>query len=197
MGALMGDFWVFGYGSLIWNPGFEFVEKQKSRLNGYHRSLCMESWVHRGTRENPGLILGLDQGGECEGISMLVEASKRADVIGYLRERELVTDVYKEIWVDVELYDGSLAPALTYKVDVTHDQYVGQLPIEEQYQIIRTAQGKSGKNVDYVRNTAKGHYVRPILPTIICKRSTRCSPNRQASDHHIAGRKHLPQAIVQ
>ncbi len=151
----MGDFWVFGYGSLIWNPGFDFIAKQKGILNGFHRSLCMQSWVHRGTRENPGLILGLDHGGECQGMSMLVSEAKREDVVGYLRARELVTDVYQEIWAEVLLEDGTTQPALTYKVDVTHEQYVGKLPVEEQYEIIRNARGKSGNNTDYVKNTAK------------------------------------------
>lgn len=151
----MGDFWVFGYGSLIWNPGFEFIDRKKSKLLGYHRALCMQSWVHRGTRENPGLILGLDEGGECYGIAMLVERSKRKDVIEYLRARELVTDVYKEVWVELEMQDGENVQALTYKVDTTHDQYVGKIPFEDQLEIIRNAKGASGKNIDYVKNTAQ------------------------------------------
>src|SRR5690606_30823647 len=92
----MGDFWVFGYGSLIWRPGFEHVEARRARLNGYRRSLCIYSFVHRGTPERPGLVLGLDRGGSCVGLAFRVRGEQRDAVIEYLRARELVTNVYLE-----------------------------------------------------------------------------------------------------
>src|ERR1700710_3303101 len=88
-----GDLWVFGYGSLMWRPDFEFIEKVPARLVGEHRALCVYSFVHRGTPEKPGLVLGLDRGGACRGIAFRVAQNNRAATVGYLREREQVTSV--------------------------------------------------------------------------------------------------------
>src|SRR3954452_17936771 len=90
------DLWVFGYGSLMWRPGFPFLERQHGLLSGYHRALCVLSHVHRGTPERPGLVLGLDFGGACRGVAYRVGANKRAEGIAYLRGREQVTSVYRE-----------------------------------------------------------------------------------------------------
>nr|MCU0831318.1 gamma-glutamylcyclotransferase [Rhizobiaceae bacterium] len=92
----MGDLWVFGYGSLMWRPGFVHEEALPARLTGYHRALCVRSLVHRGTPERPGLVLGLDKGGSCKGIAFRVTADRRDAVVDYLRARELVTNVYRE-----------------------------------------------------------------------------------------------------
>lgn len=149
----MGDFWVFGYGSLIWQPGFEFIDEQKAVLHGWRRSLCVHSWVHRGTQELPGLVLGLDRGGSCCGLARKVSGKKRDAVIGYLRERELVTHVYKEKWVSVRLAENVKVEALTYVVDRDHVQYAKPMAAEELVKIIGAAEGKSGRNRDYVTNT--------------------------------------------
>ena len=154
-GVLMGDFWVFGYGSLIWRPGFEFIEEQKATLHGKHRALCVHSWVHRGTRERPGLVLGLDRGGSCHGIALRVSGEKRDVVIAYLRERELVTHVYLEKWLKVRLSDGREVPALTYVVDRGHEQYAPPQPMDGLARTVAAATGKSGANRDYVLNTVK------------------------------------------
>lgn len=152
----MGDFWVFGYGSLLWNPGFEFVEERTALLHGYRRALCIHSWVHRGTRESPGLVMGLDRGGSCKGIARRVAAGRREAVIAYLRERELVTHVYLERWVRVRLADpGETVEALTYVVDTNHPQYAGAMPPGEVAGRVRGACGRSGANTDYVVNTVK------------------------------------------
>ncbi|MBV9246385.1 MAG: gamma-glutamylcyclotransferase, partial [Methylobacteriaceae bacterium] len=90
------DFWVFGYGSLMWRPGFAFVERQLATVRGYHRALCVYSHVHRGTPDRPGLVLGLDRGGACRGVAFHVAGEKWAETIAYLRGREQVTMVYRE-----------------------------------------------------------------------------------------------------
>src|SRR3979490_2940413 len=88
-----GDLWVFGYGSLMWRPGFDFLERVPARLIGEHRALCVYSFVHRGTPEKPGLVLGLDHGGACRGIAFRVAEKQRNDTVAYLRAREQVTGV--------------------------------------------------------------------------------------------------------
>lgn len=154
--ADMSDFWVFGYGSLMWRPGFDYFEAVPARLLGAHRALCVYSWVHRGTREKPGLVLGLDRGGSCRGIAYRVAGEERESVIAYLRERELVTDVYREAWRPIRLEGGApvMETALTYLVDRSHEQYAGVLSREDLLRLVRDGVGRSGINSDYVINTA-------------------------------------------
>lgn len=150
----MPDFWVFGYGSLIWRPGFPFLERRQARLIGAHRALCVYSWFHRGTRERPGLVLGLDRGGACQGIAYRVAPEEQEAVIAYLRDREQVTDVYFERYRPIRFPDGTASVALTYLVNRGHPQYAGRLDEDEQLRIVAAAQGESGWNRDYVLNTA-------------------------------------------
>jgi glutathione-specific gamma-glutamylcyclotransferase len=149
----MGDLWVFGYGSLMWRPGFEHDGAEHARLAGYHRALCVRSFVHRGTPERPGLVLGLDRGGSCLGMAFRVSADRRAAVTDYLRARELVTDVYLERLLPVRLAGGRTVHALTYVVDRTHAQYAGRLDIDSAADTVMGAKGVSGENPDYVMNT--------------------------------------------
>ncbi len=150
----MDEFWVFGYGSLMWNPGFEFEERVQARLTGYRRSLCVRSWVHRGTEARPGLVLGLDRGGSCRGIAFRVDPTLWPDTLAYLRERELVTKVYLERSVRLKFDDGRQVTGLTYVVDRAHPQYGGAVTVEEAAQIVASAVGQSGPNPTYVANTA-------------------------------------------
>ncbi len=153
MAADMDEFWVFGYGSLMWNPGFPFEEKLTARAFGYRRSLCVHSWVHRGTERRPGLVLGLDYGGSCIGAAFRIAPSERAGVVDYLRERELVTHVYKERTMPVQFMDGRRVPALAYVVDRAHPQYAGARTAAEAAATVAGAVGKSGPNSEYVLNT--------------------------------------------
>jgi cation transport protein ChaC len=150
----MTDLWVFGYGSLIWRPDFPHLERRVARLSGAHRALCVYSWVHRGTREKPGLVLGLDRGGVCRGVAFRVAQEAWDGVLGYLRGREQVTAVYLERMREVRFADGSRARALTYLVDRSSAQYAGKLDEEEQFKIVSDAHGQSGDNRSYVVNTA-------------------------------------------
>lgn len=149
----MNDFWVFGYGSLMWNPGFEFEERQAAHLFGFRRALCVRSWVHRGTEARPGLVLGLDRGGSCRGMAFRVAPERWEAVVDYLRERELVTHVYKERTMPATLGDGRRVTTLAYVIDRAHHQYAGALTVAEAAEAVRSAIGKSGPNIEYVRNT--------------------------------------------
>ena len=151
----MDDFWVFGYGSLMWRPGFAHTETRKARLHGYRRALCIHSHVHRGTPDRPGLVLGLDRGGSCLGLAFRVPGELQREVVDYLRERELVTNVYLERRVGIRLEDGSAVEALTYVVDRSHGQYAGSMDIDHAAQQVSASVGQSGPNVDYVRNTVE------------------------------------------
>jgi cation transport protein ChaC len=150
-----GDLWVFGYGSLMWRPGFPFLERRPGRCMGAHRALCVYSFVHRGTPEKPGLVLGLDQGGNCRGILYRVAAEHRAETITYLREREQVTLVYREAWRSVWFLDdpAERVQALCYMVDRGHEQYAGRLTLEKQIHFVRQGHGRSGNIRDYVLET--------------------------------------------
>ena len=107
---MVGDeFWVFGYGSLIWQPGFDFVDKRLATLRGWRRAFCMRSIMYRGTPEAPGLVLALDRdaGGSCTGVAYRVPGHGAAATLAYLRARELVSDAYDEVRLPVELDDGA------------------------------------------------------------------------------------------
>lgn len=153
MEPLSDEFWVFGYGSLMWRPGFPFVERRHARVHGYHRALCVFSHVHRGTPDRPGLVLGLDRGGRCHGVAFRVAPDEVDATVAYLREREQVTSVYLERRVPARLDDGRMVEALTYAVDRTHPQYAGRLPPEDLLRLVRQGVGVSGANPDYVRST--------------------------------------------
>lgn len=145
-----GDPWVFGYGSLMWRPGFAFAERAPALLSGFHRRFCVYSYYHRGTPQVPGLVLGLDLGGDCRGVAYRVARGDWPAVFAYLQERELVTDVYEPAQVRVQLDDGRQITALTYCVDRDHVQYAGQLSQDEQVRLIVQGEGNSGRNRDYL-----------------------------------------------
>ena len=155
MDPAAGELWIFGYGSLMWRPGFAFVERVDAKLIGAHRALCVYSFVHRGTPERPGLVLGLDRGGACRGIAFRIAAAQRAETIAYLRAREQVTMIYREsvrtIWLNTQ--PTQRVQALCYMVDRGHPQYAGRLSVEQQLHHVRQGRGQSGANRDYVVET--------------------------------------------
>lgn len=148
-------FWVFGYGSLLWNPGFPVAEQKQARLTGWHRSFCMRSIHHRGTEEKPGLVLALDHQEDafCDGVAFFVALEHAEKTLAELRERELVSSAYLETIQTLETPEGSLQ-AVTYVIDPVHEQYCGGLALEEQAQIMSTAVGGRGPNTEYLWNTA-------------------------------------------
>jgi cation transport protein ChaC len=152
-----GDLWVFGYGSLMWRPGFDFLEKRPAKLIGEHRALCIYSFHHRGTPEKPGLVLGLDRGGACNGTVFRVAEKHRMTTIAYLREREQVTTVYREVirsvWLDTDARER--VGALAYVTDRSHVQYAGRLSLDAQLHLIRQGHGHSGPNSEYVVSTVE------------------------------------------
>lgn len=150
------DMWVFGYGSLLWNPGFEVAEAVIGSLPGYGRSFCMRSIHHRGTVAEPGLVLALDEqpANTCSGMSLRVVPGQEVETLAYLRERELISSAYVEKELTVALSDGRSVTALVYVIDEDHEQYCGNLPLEEQAQIIAKAVGGRGPNTEYLYNTA-------------------------------------------
>jgi len=151
------DLWVFAYGSLMWRPGFAFLERVPARLIGAHRALCVYSHDHRGTPERPGLVLGLDRGGACRGIAYRVAAAERTAIIAYLREREQTTMVYRESVRPVILLAAPerRVRALCFMVDRSHAQYAGRLDLAAQLHHVRQGHGRSGANRDYVLATVK------------------------------------------
>ena len=146
--------WVFGYGSLIWDPGFPVAERRIARLHGWHRSFCMRSIHHRGTLDAPGLVLALDaaEGAHCDGVAFRVREGAEGDTIAQLRERELISSAYLETRLMAEA-EGA-REVLAYVIDPGHVQYCGGLPLEEQARIIALAEGGRGTNRDYLWNTA-------------------------------------------
>ncbi len=151
------DLWVFAYGSLMWRPGFPYRERVPARLIGLHRALCVFSFVHRGTPERPGLVLGLDRGGMCRGIAYRVAAAARAETLQYLRAREQVTTVYVETTRQIELEERARrrVQAVCYIADRGHVQYAGRLTLAESLHHVRQGHGQSGPNRDYVLETVR------------------------------------------
>ena len=144
--------WVFGFGSLMWRPGFAFAERAAATLHGRHRAFCIYSVHHRGTHERRGLVLGLAPGGSTRGIAYRIAPADWQSVRDYLEEREQPTETYVESQAQVRLADGRLVKALLYVSDRRHAQWAGALTLDQQAELIAGATGLSGRNVDYLRD---------------------------------------------
>lgn len=153
---LTNGFWVFGYGSLMWNPGFAYLERVPATLYDYARSFCMWSIHHRGTPDEPGLVLALDaqKGASCRGLAFHIGPDHADAALQELRERELVSSAYVEHVVTLDLDDGRRVSSLAYVVDPDHVQYTGSLSLERQADVIHGAHGGRGPNREYLYNTA-------------------------------------------
>lgn len=147
------DFWVFGYGSLMWRPDFPHLEARPALVRGYHRALCVYSTRYRGTPECPGLVLGLDRGGACKGRAFLVAAGNSEKVMAYLHKREMDTKVYSPRYLRATLDDGRRVPAYAYVVRRDHRQYAGKLAAGRTVELLLQGCGKRGTAVEYLRNT--------------------------------------------
>lgn len=148
--------WVFGYGSLIWNPGFPVSDQRLARLSGWQRSFCMDSIHHRGTPEAPGLVLALDaaENAVCQGVAFQVAPGAEDETVEVLRERELISSAYLERELSAEIDGIGATSVLAYVVDTSHRQYCNR-SLEEQAQIIARAVGGRGPNDEYLANTAQ------------------------------------------
>jgi cation transport protein ChaC len=151
------DFWVFGYGSLMWRPGFDFTDQQPASLSGYARSFCLYSHYYRGTPKQPGLVLGLapKPDSECRGIAFRIAADKKEEVIAYLNERELCGYAYLAATLPLTLDCGTQILAYTFVADPNHDLYAGDLGIDRSAALIMDAEGQTGLNRDYLINTVR------------------------------------------
>ena len=151
----MSDLWIFGYGSLMWRPGFAFVEAVPARLTGYRRCFCIYSVNHRGAPKRPGLVLGLDRGGVCDGVAYRIAPEHARATADYLRVREQVNGVYREAHLPVTLHEAERREVLAqaYIVERAHPSYTGPLTALQQAHLIRGAKGISGTNLDYLINT--------------------------------------------
>jgi cation transport protein ChaC len=170
-----GHFWVFGYGSLMWNPGFPYEASVHAVLPGFHRRFCVRSTIYRGTPERPGLVLGIDSGGECNGMAFRVAAARRAEVLAYLFEREMRSYVYTPSWVSVTIA-GSTTLALTFVVRRDHQQFVC-MSDDDMVNIIASSAGANGSNFDYLQNTVRALHALgvpdPALDTLYAAVSAR------------------------
>lgn len=150
-----GAYWVFGYGSLMWDPGFAFAERQLARLYGYHRRFCLYSHRYRGTPDAPGLVLGLDRGGSCRGVAYRIADADIPAVKAYLWEREMVSNAYRPLMLPVALGDGERVAAQCFVIDPCHCQYAGRLDLDLTARLIATSEGERGPNIVYLENTVE------------------------------------------
>lgn len=148
-----GDLWVFGYGSLMWSPGFAYKQKAAGRMHGYHRALCILSTRHRGTQRRPGLVMGLCRGGSCWGMAFRVDAGRVRHALRELWKREMPRRVYAPRLLKVRLRSGREVSALAFLADPAHPAYVRELDLNGRARLVAQGVGQRGPCVDYIRST--------------------------------------------
>lgn len=173
--------WVFAYGSLLWNPLFPFAESRPAMVRGLHRRFCLYSMASRGTPAVPGLVLGLDRGGACTGVAYRLPAPLAIDELHLLWRREMVVGSYRPKWVRLHSGDRQIV-ALTFTVRHDHPQYAGKIPLDDQARVIATAAGAFGSSLDYLERTrvalVSHGVVDPYLETLAEKVSALLSAQR-------------------
>ena len=152
-GVPAGDLWIFGYGSLMWSPGFRYAERRAAMVRGYHRALCILSSRYRGTPDRPGLVVGLCRGGSCWGMAFRVPAARVRRVLGALWRREMLHKVYVPTLVPVAVGPGQRVRALAFVADTAHRQFVRELDLDGRARLVAQGVGQRGRCVDYIRNT--------------------------------------------
>ena len=184
----LGDFWVFGYGSLMWSPGFRAAEKAAGRVHGYHRSLCVYSYRYRGTPKRPGLVMGLCRGGSCWGMAYRVPPHAVARVLAYLWHREMRNRVYLPRFVRVSVGGGREVRALAFIADAKHRQFAGDLSMRSTARLVAQGRGERGRNVDYLAFTLAHmhelgvrdpHLDRVLLAVLSLQKTPRRRENRK------------------
>jgi len=148
-----GDLWIFGYGSLMWSPGFSYRQKALGRIHGYHRALCILSTRYRGTKRKPGLVMGLCRGGSCWGMAFRVHAGRVRNALARLWLREMPRRVYAPRLLDVRLASGRQVRALAFLADPSHPAYVRELDLHGRARLVAQGIGQRGLCIDYIRNT--------------------------------------------
>lgn len=151
--APRGDLWIFGYGSLMWSPGFRCSEKSAAKVHGYHRSLCVYSHRYRGTKTRPGLVMGLCRGGSCWGMAFRVAAHQAPRVLANLWHREMRNRVYQARFVRARIHGGRCIRALAFVADPSHRQFAGDLTLRRTAELVLQGRGERGRNVDYLSST--------------------------------------------
>ena len=151
---LVDGVWVFGYGSLMWNPDFKLVEKRTGDLKGYHRSLCLKSIVYRGTPNYHGLVFGLDIGNSCQGMVYKIAEENIQSEMQKIWEREMFAETYIPTWVNVRTKHGYVS-AVTFVINRKHEHYIPNLKLEDIAERVVRAEGTCGSCHDYVQNTVK------------------------------------------
>ena len=146
--------WVFGYGSLMWNPDINYVEKTTALVSGYYRRLCLKSTVYRGTQDYHGLVFGLDEGNSCLGMAFRISPDHLATELQKVWEREMFAGTYIPIWVSVQIKKQSVS-AITFVINPEHEHYVPDITLDEVAERVVRAEGKCGSCQDYVLNTFK------------------------------------------
>jgi cation transport protein ChaC len=144
--------WVFGYGSLIWNPAFHFAERRTARIHGYHRQFCLWARTGRGSPERPGLMLGIEPGGSCHGVAYRIAPERVASELDVLWRREMNSGAYRAVWLPARTADG-IEYALAFAVNRLHERYIGDLDLSATVRYLASGAGYLGQCCDYLFDT--------------------------------------------
>jgi cation transport protein ChaC len=199
-----GDLWVFGYGSLMWSPGFSYRDKSPARVHGYHRALCILSTRYRGTRRKPGLVMGLCRGGSCWGMAFRVQAGRVRNALLRLWAREMPRRVYAPRLLRVALPSGRQVRALAFLADPTHPAYVRELDLDGRARLVAQGIGQRGRCVDYIRNTldqmnqvgVRDPHLEHVLHTALALRGRAGNGSRGLCDAEVPVAERQPEATA-